>query len=100
MESFGLKQEHIDFLKNTFKNYIKDESAKIYIFGSRAKGNYKKFSDVDIAVDCQSFDDDLRAKIQLAFENSLFPYEVDIVDLNNIKKSFMDLIKDSMVELK
>ena len=99
MNLFGLKPEHIGFLNNTLRNYIKDENAKIYIFGSRAKGNFREYSDVDIAVDSTDFTPEIKSKLEIEFENSLFPYEVDIVDLNNIKENFKAVIQDSMVLL-
>ena len=40
------------------------------------------------------------SKLELEFENSTFPYEVDIVDLNNINEKFKNLIQDDLVLLK
>lgn len=48
------------------------------LFGSRAKGNYKPGSDIDIAVK-GTVTKDVQAQLLTAFEESLLPYFVDIV---------------------
>lgn len=45
---FGLLPRDMEYILKAFKKYSEIES--VYIFGSRAIGNYKKSSDVDIAV--------------------------------------------------
>ena len=96
---FGLEERHLNFIKETLKKYIPDSDAKFYIFGSRAKGKYREYSDVDIAIDCPHLDVSTKSKLELEFENSTFPYEVDIVDLNSIKESFKNLIQNDLVLL-
>ncbi len=96
---FGLEERHLDFIKETLKKYISNPEAKFYIFGSRARGTYKEYSDVDIAIDCSNLTSIIKSKLELEFENSTFPYEVDIVDLNNIKENFKTLIQDDLVLL-
>ena len=94
---FGLEDRHLIFIKDTLKKHIQNKDAKFYIFGSRAKGKYKEYSDVDIAID--SSDMTSEQKLKLDFENSTFPYEVDILDLNTIKENFKNIIQDDLVEL-
>ena len=45
---FGLLSRDMEYILKALKKYPEIESA--YIFGSRAIGNYKKSSDVDIAI--------------------------------------------------
>ena len=97
---FGLEDRHVEFIKNMLKKHIPYPEAKFYIFGSRVKGEYREYSDVDIAIDFPELTLDKKLKIESDFENSTFPYEVDIVDLNSIKETFKNIIKDDLVELK
>ncbi|MDR0327023.1 MAG: nucleotidyltransferase domain-containing protein [Planctomycetaceae bacterium] len=48
MPDFGLKEGELLAIKETFKGDSRILGAAI--FGSRAKGNYKPYSDVDIAL--------------------------------------------------
>ncbi|XJZ27812.1 nucleotidyltransferase domain-containing protein [Bacillota bacterium Lsc_1132] len=45
---FGLLETDIEYLQEALKNF--KEIEKAVVFGSRALGNYKKGSDVDIAL--------------------------------------------------
>ena len=94
---FGLEDRHLNFIKETLKKYIPNPDAKFYIFGSRAKGKYKEYSDIDIAIDCKNLEANIKSKLELEFENSTFPYEVDIIDLNSIKENFKSIIQDDLV---
>ncbi|MBR2179188.1 MAG: HI0074 family nucleotidyltransferase substrate-binding subunit [Selenomonadaceae bacterium] len=54
---------------------------QVKIFGSRARGDYRKTSDIDLAV---SFARPIQSLLSAAFENSDLPYTIDIVDYNAI----------------
>ena len=98
---FGLDKRYLDFILQVLKDNIPQKDAKFYIFGSRAKENYKEYSDVDIAVKLpdKKLSADILGKILLEFNDSTLPYEVDVIDLNAIDEKFKSLIKNSLVEL-
>jgi predicted nucleotidyltransferase len=48
MENSGLTKEDIYNIKSVFSNYLQIEEALLY--GSRAMGNYKPASDIDISL--------------------------------------------------
>lgn len=55
------------------------------IFGSRAKGNYKPGSDIDIAIYGEEITFDVISKLHSMLENaSPMPYMFDIVDYTHI----------------
>lgn len=95
---FGLEDRHINFIKEMLKKNIPNPEAKFYIFGSRAKGNNRPYSDIDIAIDYCDLTSVQKSKLKSDFENSTFPYEVDIIDLNTIKENFKNIIKDDLIE--
>jgi predicted nucleotidyltransferase len=69
--------------------------ASIYIYGSRAKGNARKNSDLDILVRGNT-QISLR---QLAYLNDYYmesdiPYLVDVHDYNATSKAFLQSVKD------
>lgn len=80
---YGLLIRDIDYMVDAIKKY--PEISETIIFGSRAIGNYKKGSDVDIAIKGGKVDrktiarlsDDLNEKYPL-------PYFFDIVNYNEI----------------
>lgn len=70
----------------------------MWIFGSRAKGKPKKFSDLDIVIDAsQPMPLSLLAALNHDFDESNLPFKVDVVDWNNINELFQKLIAKERV---
>lgn len=92
-----LEQKYIDFIKQSVSSCLKNY--KLYIFGSRVKNKAKQYSDIDIAIDSNELTGEIKTKLAFIFENSTIPYEVDIVDLNNVSDTFKSLIKQDLIEL-
>ena len=69
--------------------------AKIYLFGSRAKGTATLHSDVDIAIEGAEVASKL-PYIRLAIEESLLPYKVDLVDLQSASHLKEVVIKEGI----
>jgi len=80
---------------------IVPESVIIYLFGSRATGKARPYSDVDIALnhDGHPISAEIMEKIRVGFEFSDLPYKVDIVDLSAISDSFHTSIQSELVKL-
>ena len=61
----------------------------------------KKYSDIDVAIDMngEKISPDIMGKILIDFEDSILPYEVDVIDLNSIDNNFKDIIESSLIKL-
>ncbi len=92
-----LKEEYLEFIKKTVASQLKD--FRLFIFGSRTKNCAKKYSDVDIAIDSKYLNDKIKSHLEYLFENSLLPYQVDVIDLNNITQEFKKAIQADLVEI-
>ena len=68
-------QEVKDFLIAQFPH------EKIYLFGSRARGDEGMHSDIDIAIEGDALGSRL-SQARFALEESLVPYKIDLVDLS------------------
>jgi len=55
---------------------------KIYLFGSRAKGNASAYSDYDIAIEGETSLRDRLTRVKSLIEESQIPYKIDLVDLS------------------
>lgn len=75
---YGLLEKDIEFIKQTF---AENEVKKAIIFGSRAMGNYKKGSDIDIAIIGAS---KILTLNDILNEESPMPYFFDLIDYENI----------------
>ncbi len=86
---FGLRESDLSQLKSLIKKYPQIE--KVIIFGSRAKGNYRPGSDVDIALKGVLTDELLLEIKYLLNEESDMPYFFDVLDYHTVDNP--DLIK-------
>lgn len=83
--SFGLQDSDIGAISQILMNY--DEIEEAYIFGSRAKGNYRNGSDVDIALKGANIKRSLVLEISdILNEETNMPYRFDIVHFDRIDK--------------
>ena len=83
MMQYGLSTEDLNGLKRVFARHQGIE--KVIMYGSRAKGNYKPFSDIDLTmVGDQITHRDLVEVID-EIDDLLLPYGVDISIFSNLK---------------
>ena len=75
MSVHGLTSEHWKQIYRILEMY-RDHIRKVILFGSRARGDYHKTSDVDLAI-VSNFD--IRAALLAGFEASRLPYTFDVV---------------------
>jgi len=73
--------------------------AKVYLFGSRARGDYKHGSDIDIAIDTGKKEERVsvgEARNMINESNSIFTTQV--VDLHNIPEKMREnILKDGIL---
>lgn len=79
---FGLSPKNIDKIKNVFSQYATID--KVIIYGSRAKGNFKESSDIDLTLlgklDLKSIN-----KIEQSLDDLLLPNKFDISNYYQIQ---------------
>ncbi|MCT4606624.1 MAG: nucleotidyltransferase domain-containing protein [Marinisporobacter sp.] len=81
---FGLKNFELNYIIDALKKF--DVIEKAVIFGSRAKGNYKPGSDVDIGIYGENINFDIISALHAMLEEkSPLPYFFDIVDYTHLK---------------
>ncbi|MBL7558975.1 restriction endonuclease subunit S [Olleya sp. YSTF-M6] len=85
---YGLEQEDIDKINSVFSKYPEVEKAILY--GSRAKGNYKPHSDIDITLVGKTLTLSQQFSIETDLDDLLLPYKMDISIFHKIENE--DLI--------
>jgi type I restriction enzyme S subunit len=73
---YGLKDIELQKLSEVFAS--KERIERVVLYGSRAKGNYKPFSDVDITLIGQELTHTDLNRTSLAIDDLLLPYQFDI----------------------
>ncbi len=78
---FGLQSETVEMIKAVFQRH--KEIEKVKIFGSRAMGNYRNNSDIDLVVWGKSTEK-LMAKLKNELDELPLPYQFDIKSYDEI----------------
>ncbi|MCC5930629.1 MAG: nucleotidyltransferase domain-containing protein [Cyclobacteriaceae bacterium] len=79
---FGLQQKDIDALKRCFAQY--PEIEQVLLYGSRAMGNYRKGSDIDLTIK-GNLDHRNLLKLETELDDLLLPYKIDLSLYHKIK---------------
>ena len=92
---FGLSDEIINKIKNVgIKNNV-----EIYIFGSRARGDYKYNSDIDIVIK-EYIMQDKEYRVLDDIDKIDTEYKIDVVFIQNVKnKEFLNSIEKESIKL-
>ena len=88
---FGLTEDQFQILNQIVLSPLKSHGATVWIFGSRARGDHKAFSDVDIMYENKEntqFPLGFIGHLKDEIEESRLPFKVDLVDANEMAESY------------
>lgn len=95
--SIDLESKYFDIITQILRQCLPPQ-AKIWFFGSRTQGRSKPFSDVDILIDLGiPLSLAQLSELNMAFDESLLPYKVDIADAWTINESFKLAIQNQLI---
>jgi len=93
-----LSPEQLAVVISVLKSALSGEG--VVVFGSRARGNHRKTSDLDLAITSPlGLSIEARARLEQGFSESSLPFRVDVIDLSRADDSFRKLILDEAVEI-
>ncbi|MBP3259799.1 MAG: nucleotidyltransferase domain-containing protein [Prevotella sp.] len=91
MKTFGLDEDEWRYLQDVFASTQALE--KVVLYGSRAKGNYKPFSDIDITLMGQNLSESDLTDVMSKLDESSLPYFCDVSLFKNLtSKPLLDHI--------
>ena len=80
--NFGLNEITINKINSVFENY--PEIEEVVIYGSRAKGNFRNGSDIDLTLKGQNIEYEILSKINQEIDDLNTPYLFDISIFENL----------------
>ncbi len=94
---FGIERETLEKIIEIFKRY--KQVKKVCIFGSRARGDFKKGSDIDICVWLDDNGENIIYRIEDELEEINIILLFDIVVFNNITKESLknSILKEGVI---
>lgn len=96
--SSNLSKKQISIVVEICRQHLNLKQTPVYMFGSRASGNYRPNSDLDLMIDDSSFSvpPEVITYLNEAFEESDLLFSVDITLKSRLEKNFFESISDSM----
>lgn len=92
---YGLSEKIVNQINDIIKKY---EQYNFKLFGSRARGDYKKTSDIDIAI-FENINKKDEYRIRDDFDKLDIIYKIDLVFITDkIEKEFLESIKKDGVD--
>ena len=90
--AIDLRPEHRKIVEDILFEHLPD-GVKVWVFGSRAEWTTKESSDLDLALEGdEPLDTRIVMALDLAFEESLLPFRVDVVDLHRVDEGFREIV--------
>jgi predicted nucleotidyltransferase len=83
----------IDVVRQTILDALADEDVRVLFFGSRARGDARRTSDIDVALQPRrALRPGVLAALRERLEDLRIPYTVDLVLLDEVSGAFRDLV--------
>ncbi len=73
---YGLKDEHITMMNAVFRAH--PEVEKVILYGSRAKGNFKSGSDIDLTIKGEKLHLKELNRITSELDDLMLPWKIDL----------------------
>ena len=92
---FGLKEKQFRFLLEALKEHLLKDypNSKIWIFGSRARGDHRSASDIDLLIESiDKVPNRVLALLRSTLEESSFPFKVDLVSLDDLAEEYREQV--------
>ena len=90
--AYGLDSQTLEAVLGVFRSYPSVKKAILY--GSRAKGNFRTGSDIDLSLEGDGLDLTTLQKIENDLDDLLLPYKIDLSLLKHISnQELLDHIK-------
>ena len=82
-------RKSLEQIKSVILDAFRDDDIRIILFGSRARGDYNRRSDIDIGIlPRKKYNYKKLIFLKEKLENINIPYKVDIVDISKVSEIF------------
>ncbi len=91
----GIDAWSLTEVRRLLSRELSGSGVKVWLFGSRARGDHRVFSDIDIALQAPegAVPPERMAALREAFEDSRIPYRVDLVDLARADEALVERVR-------
>ncbi len=95
---FGLEDAHWSILRTILLRPLTESGCSVFIFGSRARGDFQPFSDLDILIEGAANSSRL-SSISEKLEESNLPFRVDLVAAGDLADTYRPSVERDKVKI-
>lgn len=89
-------EKYLEMVRQILLQRLSPYNAKIILFGSMARGDHWRASDIDVAVlPGEKLPAGLFSELREEFEESQIPYHIELIDLTMVPKSFAERVLET-----
>lgn len=93
-------EESFDLIRDTIYKHLSKEEYGAFVFGSRADGTARRWSDIDVGIrGAKQVPGSLIEIVREELEESDIPYKVEVVDFAKVSDKFRRFALEEVVEL-
>lgn len=93
------REKILSLLKSIVEESLEDLPVNIYLFGSWARKEEKRTSDIDIALEAKvEIPINIWVELREKIEESSLPYHVDLVDLSKANPKIIQKVKEEGIK--
>ncbi|MFN8846855.1 MAG: nucleotidyltransferase family protein [Bdellovibrionales bacterium] len=87
---FGLTEPEYQYITECVVEPLRKNGLQVFCYGSRARGDFKRYSDLDLMIEGNSSEatQALKSKIEEKLTNENFPYKVELVFFEEFADSY------------
>lgn len=92
----------LNIVKDKVLSLTQEYSCKVFLFGSRANGTFRRGSDFDIGIKDLPNDNFLKVRDELSlfWEDSIVPYKIDLVNFDSVRDEFKAIALKEIINWK
>lgn len=97
---FGIDEKSWLELERLLWQPLKKAKAKVWIFGSRARGDHQEFSDLDVLIEFESeAPQGFVGSLRMDLEDSCIPIKIDLVERKNLAESYAPYVEKDKIRI-
>ena len=84
-----MKLDYLNIVKQIVLKHVPQDEFAVFLFGSRAAGNAKALSDIDVGIlGLKPLPSVITADLEFDLDESIVPFKIDLIDFYQVDEAF------------